>query len=910
VLTETWLKPEILSSEVLPSKYTIYRRDRTDRRGGGVLVAVDSTIASDFIQPEVQYDIEFICVKLHLPGFFLYITCSYIPPSSESSVYSQHLSAIKTVFNLLSDRDQFIVLGDFNIPDCNWTPSPEEYSLLPSQQHDLFDGLFDMSLSQVNHVLNSMKRSLDLCFVSDPSKVILNRAQPLSVPEDPYHPTLEVNFDLGYYSLTNSNTNSKRVRCFRKADFLLLNNLISNFDWSNLHLCTDMAVAIKVFYSTINSFFDICVPRFYPTASSKPPWFTKELSRLKNLKNALFKKYKLKHSSLFFSRYLTARSNFTVLNAKCYKNYLNRCRAQFFQNPKQFYNFVNMKRKSAAFPCKLEFENAIADTDQAMADMFARFFQTTYLPATHNTQSYPYNIPCSNGIFTPLLNESSIARDLHLVTPLYSPGPDGIPACVLRFCANSLSKPLLKLFSLSLETSFFPSIWKESFIIPLLKKGSKSDATNYRGISKLSAIPKFFENVLTPHLQHFCRSIISPCQHGFIKRRSTTTNLLELTSFVVQGFQQNLQTDVIYTDFSKAFDSVNHSLLSEKLKLLGFSPKLLSWIVSYLTDRTQMVLFKDCLSNPLHATSGVPQGSHLGPLLFTLFINDLPLVIRSARTLMYADDVKLCFQLKDAFCHSYLQADLDSFQSWCRVNLLILNSSKCKLMTFYRTSPELVSYTLCGCALERIALVDDLGIRLDRKLKFSEHISTMVNKAMGILGFIKRWSKEFDDPYLTKTLYTSLVRPILEYGSCVWCPQYSIHRDRIESVQKNFLIFALRGLNWDVDIRLPPYTNRLRLLNLPSLANRRTMLGVVFMNNLIQGDVESVDLVSQLNFAVPCRITRNYLPLTLPNCRSNYALHEPFRVLCSDFNKYSFILTNTDSVPALKLKLLSYLGRS
>jgi len=107
-------------------------------------------------------------------------------------------------------------------------------------------------------------------------------------------------------------------------------------------------------------------------------------------------------------------------------------------------------------------------------------------------------------------------------------------------------------------------------VIPLHKKGSKLDASNYRGISKLSAIPKLFENVITPHLQHLCRSIISPCQHGFMKRRSTSTNLFELTSFVIPGFKNNLQTDIIYTDFSKAFDSVNHYLLIRKLDLIGF----------------------------------------------------------------------------------------------------------------------------------------------------------------------------------------------------------------------------------------------------------------------------------------------------------------------------------------------------
>jgi hypothetical protein len=379
---------------------------------------------------------------------------------------------------------------------------------------------------------------------------------------------------------------------------------------------------------------------------------------------------------------------------------------------------------------------------------------------------------------------------------------------------------------------------------------------------------------------------------------------------VVKGFQENLQTDVIYTDFSKAFDSVNHSLLAHKLDLLGFSPKLLSWIVSYLADRTQRVLFKTTLSNPIHATSGVPQGSHLGPLLFTLFINDLPLVICNSRTLMYADDVKLCYQFKDDHCHSNLQTDLNSFNSWCCANFLNLNSSKCKLMTFSRASPKFASYTLCGCALERIALVDDLGVRLDRKLKFTSHITNMVNKAMGVLGFIKRWSKEFDDPYITKTLYVSLVRPILEYGSCVWCPQYTIHKERIESVLRNFLLFALRSLNWDENLRLPSYNSRLLLLNLPSLTNRRTMLGVLFINNLMQGDIDSEALLRQLHFSVPCRRTRYFLPLTLPYCRSNYALHDPFRALCSDYNKLQHIIASTNTIAAMKSLILAYLVRN
>lgn len=134
------------------------------------------------------------------------------------------------------------------------------------------------------------------------------------------------------------------------------------------------------------------------------------------LKSSFFKKYKSSNSPSTFSRYLRARSVFTALNAKCYKNYLTRCKAQFIQNPKQFYSLVNTKRKSTTFPTKLTFENASEDTDQTMADLLAKFFQTTYSPSRHSTYFYPYNNTNSNGIFSPFLNKSSLVKDLYLVS--------------------------------------------------------------------------------------------------------------------------------------------------------------------------------------------------------------------------------------------------------------------------------------------------------------------------------------------------------------------------------------------------------------------------------------------------------------------------------------------------------------
>lgn len=290
----------------------------------------------------------------------------------------------------------------------------------------------------------------------------------------------------------------------------------------------------------------------------------------------------------------------------------------------------------------------------------------------------------------------------------------------------------------------------------------------------MSCIPKLLEKIVTDSLTHQVSCILSPCQHGFRKSRSTTTNILELTTTVIEGFVNGMQTDTIYTDFSKAFDKVNHELLLLKLSSMGFTSSLLNWLKSYLTNRTQQVKFRQAISRDILVSSGVPQGSHLGPVLFTLFINDLPSVINNSMVLMYADDVKLSLTFNHLEDQYLLQRDIDNFSLWCNKNLMNLNIKKCKHMSFYRSTKFNTTYYVDEILLDAVDTFLDLGILLDSRLNFRSHISLTVNKATGVLGFMKRWCKEFADPYVTKQLYTSLVRPILEYGSVIWDPYYTI----------------------------------------------------------------------------------------------------------------------------------------
>ena len=314
------------------------------------------------------------------------------------------------------------------------------------------------------------------------------------------------------------------------------------------------------------------------------------------------------------------------------------------------------------------------------------------------------------------------------------------------------------------------------------------------------------------------------------------------------GFINKFQTDIIYTDFSKAFDTVVHSLLIYKLDIMGFPTILLNWISSYLEDRTQKVHFNSLLSDDISVSSGVPQGSHLGPLLFVLYLNDLPSVIRFSNILMFADDVKLFCSLNTLNSSLNLQHDLHSLVNWCSSNGMTLNLKKCKKLTLSRTRPISIDYFIGSHKLDSVDSFTDLGIILDTKLRFHLHIESSVNKAKSLLGFIKRWSKEFDDPYITKRLFNSLVRPTLEYGCVLWSPFYKNYSNKIESVQTQFLLFALRGLPWNPLEALPPYVNRLKLIDLPTLDRRRLMLRAIFIIKLLRGQIDSNFLTGEIKF--------------------------------------------------------------
>lgn len=424
-------------------------------------------------------------------------------------------------------------------------------------------------------------------------------------------------------------------------------------------------------------------------------------------------------------------------------------------------------------------------------------------------------------------------------------------------------------------------------MFPVYKKGDKQNVENYRGITSLSACSKVFEIIVNDALFASCKNYISSDQHGFFPKRSVSTNLAPFISLCVRSMDAGTQVDVVYTDLKAAFDRVDHVILLAKLEKLGVSSQLVRWFKSYLTDRVLCVKLGSAQSDTFTNQSGVPQGSNLGPLLFSIFINEVGIILPRGCRSFYADDVKLYLVVRCAEDCLRLQNMINCFEQWCSSNFVTLSTSKCNVITFHRKlKPILHEYKIGSQLLQRVDNVRDLGLHLDTALTFNIHYSDIIAKANRQLGFIFKIASEFRDPLCLKALYCSLVRSILEFSDVVWCPYQITWITRIEAIQRRFIRYALRSLPWDDPVNLPPYEDRCQLLGLETLQKRRAVNQAVFAAKSLLGELDAPALLDEFEIYAPTRNLRSRAFLNLGHRSANYSLHDPIRFMSARFNEY------------------------
>ena len=284
------------------------------------------------------------------------------------------------------------------------------------------------------------------------------------------------------------------------------------------------------------------------------------------------------------------------------------------------------------------------------------------------------------------------------------------------------------------------------------------------------------------------------------------------------------QVDMIYLDFSKAFDSVSHKLLLHKIQSFGIHSNLLNWFNSYLSGREQRVVVDGVHSDWLPVVSGVPQGSILGPLLFVLFINDMPSVAQHANVALFADDSK-CYKLINSISDCrFLQKDLDALYKWSLTWELNFHPSKCQIISMSRRlKPIRFAYKMNGIVLEKVDTIKDLGVDISSKLDWNSHVNRVVKKSNRKMGMIMRTVGYNAPTKVTKTLYNALVRSDLEYGSCLWSGTSKHNINLIESVQRRATKFIMHYPDMG-------YKERLISLDMLPLSFRRELCDLTFFH--------------------------------------------------------------------------------
>ena len=480
--------------------------------------------------------------------------------------------------------------------------------------------------------------------------------------------------------------------------------------------------------------------------------------------------------------------------------------------------------------------------------------------------------PHVNQVCNAIMENTSFSYDdvLKLLTNLdasTSAGPDEIHPILLKSCAEAVSTPLLLLFDHSLNEGRLPCDWKIAQVSPIFKCGSKSTATNYRPVSLTSVPCKMMERFLAEHIMSFLESnnLISPNQFGFRKGRGTEDQLLLAYSDVVKWVDEGCTVDMVFLDYSKAFDVVNHGVLLSKLRDLGFSDQMLRWVEQFLVGRRMFVAICGSYSGEEDVLSGVPQGSVLGPLLFLIYVN---IVAAGALSQWYAfaDDFKLYVSYPRTGDHqnvTQLQTDLNLISNVSRSWNLGLNKTKCVVMRFgrgrvYEEGSGSGSH-IDGVELKLVKSHRDLGVIVDHTLKFHSHVSSLVNKASGLSNQLLRGTVNRTSEFMLR-LFISHIRPLLDYCSTVWSMGYVGDLKRLESVQRKWTreIEGIEHLT---------YEERLRSLDLFSIEGRILRADLIKIWKIFNSDIETgLESIFERHSH---RATRGHqCKLSIPRCRT------------------------------------------
>lgn len=885
-ITETWLHENISNNEINFNGYNLLRKDRihiNKKKGGGVAFFVknelDAVVRDEFDNDKFS---ECLFITVGNNNNKSLVGVCYRPPDSLST-------DDEGLYEILhkASSEKCVIMGDFNFSELHW----DKLNTI-SDEHSFVKSVNDNYLEQLVDKPTRGNNILDLILTNDDTMVQnVNVGEPFGTSDHNI-----IRFEL-IISCADNKINFPKYNYFH-ADYDKIRNYLDDKDWDNILNETN----VNILWNNIKSELDNIKEKFVPLAkitNKKSKWVTREVIRCRRAKERAWKEYvRSGKNNRLFEIYKTKRNLAVKVNNKSKFEFEKKLALNIKKDCKSFYSYVRSKQRSKVKVGPICDNNGCIVSDTVESNnTFNKYFASVF--TTEDVSNIPETVQIFDNSLTPLdnieISEDLVFRKLGDLKLDKSPGPDGIHPKLLFELRNELTAPLTKLFNLSLSNGIMPDDWKEANIIPIFKKGKKDKCENYRPVSLTSIVCKIFESILKEaivgHLDKYC--LINTSQHGFTKGRSCLTNLLEFFEYVTNSIDKGEAVDLIYLDFAKAFDKVPHLRLHKKLESHGIRGNISKWIKNWLDNRKQRVSVDNVYSEWEKVTSGVPQGSVLGPVLFVIYINDLDINIIS-KINKFADDTKLGKIINTMDDRKQLQVDLDNLFKWSNDWQMKFNVSKCSVLHLGTSKVSEINYKLGDEDLKIVSCERDLGVYIDNKLKFSEQVNHVVKEANKTLGMIKRNIKCRNKDVIVR-LYKALVRPKLDYCVQVWRPYFKKDMFSLEQVQHRAtkLIYECKKQN---------YCNRLQYSGLMNLDDRRTRGDLIEVFKLIKG-FSNVDYNQFFQLVDNNRTRGHRYKLVKNRCRTELRKRFFSQRVIDVWNKLPSEVVESDSVNSFKNRL-------